>query len=94
MEYADARGSSTIGARKSLRAFKRSPRYKALLRDLVSRRETPEMPDRERRRLRLDRITAQLELDKLEKGESPSEYDGLMALRDPLRGLHDEEGIA
>lgn len=87
MEYADKRGSATIGARKSLRAFKQTPNYKALLEGILSRRETTTMTVMEKRRLRLDRVLAGFELEKLKSGEPLSEYAGVMALHDPARGL-------
>ena len=87
MEYADQRGRATVGARKSLRAFKQTPNYKALLEDILSRRETATMTAMEKRRLRLDRVLAGLELEKVRRGEPLSEYTGILALHDPLRGL-------
>ena len=70
MELADARGGGvSFHARKSLRAFKKTPQYRALLRSLVERRETPSMSSLERRRLRLDRLMATQELDSLQRGE-------------------------
>ncbi len=87
MEYADKRGRVTNGARTSLRAFKRTPNYKALLEDILSRRENATMTAMEKRRLRLDRVLAGLELEKVQRGEPLSEYTGILALHDPLRGL-------
>lgn len=92
MELADRRGSNAVlGARKSLRAFKRTPQYQSILKGFVERRETASMSDRERRRLRLERLLAGMELDRLQRGEPLSEFHGLLALPDPLNGLRDEE---
>jgi hypothetical protein len=87
MEYADKRGSATIGARKSLRAFKQTPHYEALLKELVARRETASMTNVEKRRVRLDRTIAELELKKLRRGETLTEFAGILELYDPMRGL-------
>ncbi|GKS58192.1 hypothetical protein YTPLAS18_17190 [Nitrospira sp.] len=80
-----------VSTRKSLRAFKKTPQYRAMLTSAIERRETSAMSDREKRRVRLDRITARLELDALERGENPSEFHGLLALLDPLHGLLPDE---
>lgn len=88
MELADARGGGvSFQARKSLRAFKRSPEYAALLKSVLERRESPAMSLLERRRLRLDRLMASLELERLQQGQSLSEFSGVLALPDPLAGL-------
>lgn len=87
METADLRGYTDIGVRKSLREFKRSPKYKAFLESILSSRETATMTALERRRLRLDRVIAGFELEKLKRGKPLSEYAGVLMLRDPLKGL-------
>lgn len=92
MEYADSRGSAAVGVRKSLRAFKQSPAYRQLLEGLVLRKETATMADIERRRLRLDKVLAGLELERLKAGEPLSEFQGVVALRDSLAGLIEEVG--
>jgi hypothetical protein len=49
------------------------------------------MSETERRRLRLERLLAGMELDRLQRGERLSEFKGLMSLPDPLNGMCDEE---
>jgi hypothetical protein len=88
MEIADRRsGSSSPSIRKSLRAHKQSPEYRQMLEQIVQRRETNAMTSFERRRLRLDRVVAGLEIEKLKRGDPLSEFTGIMSLHDPLRGL-------
>lgn len=88
MELADARGGSVrLYARKSLRAFKKTPQYRALLKSVLERRESPAMSPLERRRLRLERLMASQELDLLQQGQSLSEFTGVVALPDPMAGL-------
>lgn len=91
MEHADRRGGSvSFQARKSLRAFKKTPQYKSMLKGLLERRETAAMSPMERRRLRLERLLAGSEMDRLRRGEPLSEFSGVLALPDPLDGLHEE----
>lgn len=88
MEIADLRsGSSSPSIRRSLRAHKETPQYRALLERIVQQRETADMSNTQKRRLRLDRVLAGLELEKVQRGEPLSEYAGIMALHDPARGL-------
>jgi hypothetical protein len=88
METADARSSSSSpSVRKSLRAHKRTPQYRALLEQIVQQRETAAMSSMQKRRLRLDKVLAGLEIEQLKRGEALTAYTGIMALHDPLRGL-------
>ena len=88
MEKADLRGgSSSPSVRRSLRAHKASPQYRALLEQTVRGRETASMSGMQKRRLRLDRVLAGIELEKLNRGETLDEFTGIMALRDPIQGL-------
>lgn len=88
MELADARGGGvSFHARKSLRAFKKTPQYRALLKSVLERRELPAMSPLERRRLRLERLMASQELDLLQQGHLLSEFTGVVALPDRLEGL-------
>ena len=87
METADCASRVSVPVRKSLRAFKQTPEYRALLTSVIERRETAAMTATERRRLRLDRVLAHMELDRLRRGEQLSEFEGVLALRDPLHGL-------
>lgn len=84
MEIADRRGvSASIPARHSLREFKnkRTAEYRKLLEATLERRAISGMTDRERRRLKIDQIFAQEELDALRQGKSLSEFEGLLAVR-------------
>jgi hypothetical protein len=92
METADQASRAFLPARKSLRNFKRTPQYRALLTSVMARRESPSMTATERRRLRLDRVLASHEWDLLQRGEPLSEFSGVIALPDPLRGLLPEGG--
>lgn len=86
MEIADRRASgASPGARRSLRAFKQSPQYRAMLENTLARKETASMSSQECRRIRLDRVLADLELDKLKRGETLNEFTGVLAINDPLR---------
>ncbi len=87
METTDRSATAPSEARKSLRAFKASPGYRKLLERVTAQQETRDMNPLERRRLRLDRLTAELELQRLKAGEAPSEFTGLVALPDSLKHL-------
>lgn len=87
METTDRSATAPAEARKSLRAFKASPGYIGILKRVTAQQEAPGMKPLERRRLRLDRLTAALELDRLSAGEQPSEFTGLMTLPDSLKNL-------
>ncbi|MDC8450813.1 MAG: hypothetical protein LV473_21010 [Nitrospira sp.] len=88
METADQEIKRSLpSVRMSLRRFKRTPDYRALLENILSQKELPSMGSLERRRLRLDRVDAALELAKIKRGEELGEFDGLMYLPDSLRGF-------
>ena len=87
METTDRSATAPAEARKSLRAFKTSPGYLTLLKRVAAQQEIPGMKPLERRRLRLDRLTAALELELLRAGEQPSEFTGLVTLPDSLKNL-------
>jgi hypothetical protein len=81
--------SQTRGAaRKSLHAFKRTPAYQSLLREAIRKADErePHATGTEKRRLRLERLEASLELERLAAGEKLDEYSGLLSMPDPLRG--------
>lgn len=87
METADRRGvGASLAARHSLREFKnkRKAEYRKLLEATIERRVTPGMSDRERRRLKTDQFFAKEELDALRRGESLTEYEGLLSVRRSL----------
>jgi hypothetical protein len=75
-------------ARRSLRKFKRTEEYRRMLRAFIAN-----LPEKERRassatekcRLRLAKRDAESELAQLQKGETLSEFEGLLHLPDALR---------
>ncbi|MEO7860968.1 MAG: hypothetical protein ABIU05_11070 [Nitrospirales bacterium] len=76
-------------ARSSLKKFKQSPAYAALLRRTIA--ESPKLErlassETERRRVRLDRMQSELELEHFRDGGAADEFIGLMSLPDPLKG--------
>ena len=74
-------------ARNSLRRFKGTPAYRQMLQSTISdsaKRETRAGNEHERRKARLDRMQATLELETLTTGGTPDEFTGLMSLPDPL----------
>jgi len=84
MELADKRGrGASLEARHSLREFKnkRKAEYRKQLEAILGRRVTPNMTDHEIRRLKVDQFFAKEELDALRRGESLSEYEGLLTVR-------------
>lgn len=87
METADCASRASFHARSSLRSFKRTRQYRDLLTSVMARKETAAMTDLERRRLRLERLLAGEELERLQRGERLSEFAGLLALPDTLREL-------
>ena len=76
-------------ARASLRRFKKTPAYTALLKRTIA--ESVQLEKRAttrtgKCRARLDRMTAELELAQLVAGGRADEFSGLLALPDPLKG--------
>ena len=76
-------------ARASLRRFKKTPAYTALLKRTIAesagleRRATTTTG---KRKARLDRMLAELELEQLAAGGRADEFSGLLQLPDPLKG--------
>ncbi len=76
-------------ARASLRRFKKTSAYAALLKRTIA--ESTQLEKRAttptgKRKARLDRMTAELELAQLAAGGRADEFSGLLALPDCLKG--------
>lgn len=79
--------STRLEARNSLRRFKGTAEYRRMLKTTIAdsaKRETSGT-EAERRRAKLDRLQANLELETLTTGGKPDEFSGLLALPDPLK---------
>lgn len=71
-----------------MRRFKGTAAYRQMLKTTIAdstKREARGGTDAERRRAKLDRLQASLELETLTAGGAPDEFTGLMALPDPLK---------
>lgn len=79
--------STRLEARSSLRRFKGTAEYRQMLKTTItdSTKREARGTDAERRRARLDRMQATLELETLTAGGAPDEFTGLLALPDPLK---------
>ena len=77
---------SQVNARASLKVFKQTPNYKAMLQAAIAAGREKRGTPAEQRRTRLSKLEAEVELQYLQRGEPLSEFFGLLRLPDPLEG--------